>query len=374
MSQEHQEVKINWNKLDKFTALPFEISSICQYAGKTLSLHHKVLYSYFAKLQADGKLNENGYASYETLIQRFGIGSRNTLTKYIDYLVNLGLLVKHSENGNCNTYEVKPLQADLVSYPAKSHRADSNKARREKQKQKEQAKEDKPKKVDNYLIIVKQRKLYEDNPEKLKAWNKFAIGFDKDNREITKQDIVDFTRSYQETLEPATAKPEPFVFTSEQWVFTPTLDDHVDPDMDPWGDEEEGLEQCAEDFVLPATTPDVESGFNSDRVTDSNNDDSKQWLLAYLERGGIRADADYANRAQGAGYFLNPLTHRLETLDNDEVISALAGLVFRDWIDQLDATTASRVKLKIEGENVPAPTPEPEQHQEDDELDDQIPF
>lgn len=367
MSQEQQEtVAINWNKLDKFTALPYEISSICQYGGKTLSLHHKVLYSYLAKLQSDGKLNENGYASYETLIQRFGIGSRNTLTKYIDYLVSLGLLVKHFENGSCNTYEVKHIKADLVSYPAKSHRADSNKARRENQNQQEQAKEPKPKKVNNFPTAKKYRQLWEDDPEKLRAWNKYAIKFDKENREITNQDIVDFTRSYQKTLEPA--KPE-------QFVFTPSIQDHVDENMDVWGDEEEGLEQCAADFVLQDAELTPESDFNSDRVTDSNNDDPKRWLLDYLESEGIKADKEYANRAQGAGYFLNPLSHRLETLDNDEVIAALAGLVFRDWIDQLDTTTASRVKLKLIGESIPAPTPAaPQQHEEDEELDDEFPF
>ncbi|WP_021023925.1 DUF6945 domain-containing protein [Salinivibrio costicola] len=181
--------------------------------------------------------------------------------------------------------------------------------------------------------------------------------------------------------EPVTAQPEPFVFNSKQWSFTPSIDDHVDPEMGVWGEEEEeGLEQSAEDFVLHDAELTNESDFNSDSVTScnnvasSNNDDPKQWLLDYLESNGIKADEDYANRAQGAGYFLNPLSHRLDTLDNDEVISALAGLVFRGWFDQMDDSTASRVKLKIEGENVPAPTPEPEQHQEDDELDDQIPF
>lgn len=301
MSQEHEKtVAINWNKLDKFTALPYEISSICMYAGKKLSAEHKNLYCYLAKLQADGKLNGNGFASYETIMQRFGIGSHKTLTKYLDHFVNVGLLIKEEQDGSCNTYEVKPLKQHLVSYPAKSHTADSNKARREKQKEQVSEVKDKPKKVDNYPIIVKQRKLYEDNPEKLKAWNKYAIKFDKANREITKQDVVDFTSSYQETLEPATAKPEPFVFTSKQWVFTPSTSDHVDRNLDVWGEEEEGLEQCAEDFVLHDAELTNESDFNSDRVTDGDKD-----KLLPLFADSVSLDVD----GKGVGWFAGALVN-----------------------------------------------------------------
>ncbi|MCY9879549.1 hypothetical protein OTK59_23690, partial [Vibrio natriegens] len=181
-------LKIDWDKLKTFTLIPIEVSSICKYNGKKFSADHKNIYSYFHKLQHDGKLNDTGYASFDSLMKRFGIGSKGSLTGFINHLVEVGLLIRHKEgNGTRNRYEVKDIDLELATYPSKSHVADSNKNKLQ------------DKKANNYLLAKKYRAILKDG--KLKAFNQWIWKADQDGIQLTAEDYAIWSKDYADTKE-----------------------------------------------------------------------------------------------------------------------------------------------------------------------------
>ncbi|ENS5062704.1 hypothetical protein ACE1HO_003485 [Vibrio cholerae] len=194
MQDSNNYLKINWGEKQTHTQIPVSISSICKYKGKKLSTDHKLIYCYLHKLQFDGKINNSGVASFDAILNRFGIGSKGTLTGYIDHLVDVGLLVKKCEgNGHRNTYQVLDLDLDLITYPSKSHTKDSNKNKR------------KEKKVNNFPLIKKYRAILEG--DKLKAFNKWAYQADLDGLKLDSGKIQEFLRSLEQTT-PTEQTPE----------------------------------------------------------------------------------------------------------------------------------------------------------------------
>ncbi|MCF7456141.1 hypothetical protein [Vibrio sp. A1-1] len=186
-------LKIDWDKLKTFTLIPLEVSSICKYNGKKLSADHKNIYSYFHKLQHDGKLNDTGYASFDSLMKRFGIGSKGSLTGFINHLVDIGLLVRHKEgNGTRNRYEVKDIDLELATYPSKSHVAGSN-------KNKVSINNLQDKKANNYLLAKKYRAILKG--DKLKAFNQWIWKADQEGIQLTAQDYATWSKSYADTEE-----------------------------------------------------------------------------------------------------------------------------------------------------------------------------
>ncbi|EOX4797689.1 hypothetical protein ACIL2P_000558 [Vibrio alginolyticus] len=180
----NNKLQIDWDKLKTFTLIPLEVSSICKYNGKKFSADHKNIYSYFHKLQHDGKLNDTGYASFDSLMKRFGIGSKGSLTGFINHLVDVGLLIRHKEgNGTRNRYEVKDIDLELATYPSKSHVADSNKT--------------KNKKANNYLLANKYRAILKG--DKLKAFNQWVYKSDQEGIQLTSQDYATWSKSYTNT-------------------------------------------------------------------------------------------------------------------------------------------------------------------------------
>ncbi|MBS9999863.1 hypothetical protein J4H39_21635 [Vibrio alginolyticus] len=186
-------LKIDWDKLKTFTLIPLEVSSICKYNGKKLSADHKNIYSYFHKLQHDGKLNDTGYASFDSLMKRFGIGSKGSLTGFINHLVDIGLLVRHKEgNGTRNRYEVKDIDLELATYPSKSHVAGSN-------KNKFSSNNLQDKKANNYLLAKKYRAILKG--DKLKAFNQWIWKADQEGVQLTAQDYAIWSKHYADTEE-----------------------------------------------------------------------------------------------------------------------------------------------------------------------------
>ncbi|EJA7359175.1 hypothetical protein P7M37_20125 [Vibrio parahaemolyticus] len=184
-------LKIDWDKLKTFTLIPLEVSSICKYNGKKLSADHKNIYSYFHKLQHDGKLNDTGYASFDSLMKRFGIGSKGSLTGFINHLVDIGLLVRHKEgNGTRNRYEVKDIDLELATYPSKSHVAGSN-------KNKFSSNNLQDKKANNYLLAKKYRAILKG--DKLKAFNQWIWKADQEGVQLTAQDYATWSKNYADT-------------------------------------------------------------------------------------------------------------------------------------------------------------------------------
>ncbi|HHF2879429.1 TPA: hypothetical protein ACPJZV_000684 [Vibrio diabolicus] len=180
----NNKLQIDWDKLKTFTLIPIEVSSICKYNGKKFSADHKNIYSYFHKLQHDGKLNDTGYASFDSLMKRFGIGSKGSLTGFINHLVDVGLLIRHKEgNGTRNRYEVKDIDLGLATYPSKSHVADSNKT--------------KNKKANNYLLAKKYRAILKG--DKLKAFSQWIWKADQEGIQLTSQDYATWSKSYTNT-------------------------------------------------------------------------------------------------------------------------------------------------------------------------------
>lgn len=232
----NNELNINWANLEGFTSIPLEISSICKYKGKKFSSDHKSIYSYLSKLQYDGKLNKAGFQSYDTLMARFGIGSKGSLTGYIDHLVKVGLLIKSEvKKGVTNQYEVMPLLLEHITYPAKSHRADSNKIKRETKKA-IQVEQDTPKKVNNYPILQKYRKIYDG--DKLKAFNKWGYEQDKADVQIKTSSVQEWSRVYESSLNAAqkSSFAESQVSEKRTWKFTPSSHvlelEYDEPDYD----------------------------------------------------------------------------------------------------------------------------------------------
>lgn len=132
MENSNNYLKIDWSKLNKpFLQIPSEILTICKYNGKKLNSDHKLIYTYLCTLDNHGKLNDSGLASFDNLMKTFGIGSKGSLTGYIQHLVDVDLLEKSEKVlGARNHYTVKPVDLNLVSYGSKSHVADSNKNKR----------------------------------------------------------------------------------------------------------------------------------------------------------------------------------------------------------------------------------------------------
>lgn len=185
-------LKIDWDKLKTFTLIPLEVSSICKYNGKKLSADHKNIYSYFHKLQYDEKLNDTGYASFDSLMKRFGIGSKGSLTGFINHLVDVGLLIRHKEgNGTRNRYEVKDIDLSLATYPSKSHVADSNKNKKHNNPQ--------DKKANNYPLAKKYREILKG--DKLKAFNQWIWKADQEGIQLTAQDYATWSKHYDDTEE-----------------------------------------------------------------------------------------------------------------------------------------------------------------------------
>ncbi len=132
MENSNNYLKIDWSKLNKpFLQIPSEILTICKYNGKKLNSDHKLIYTYLCTLDNHGKLNDSGLASFDNLMKTFGIGSKGSLTGYIQHLVDVDLIEKSEKVlGARNHYTVKPVDLNLVSYGSKSHVADSNKNKR----------------------------------------------------------------------------------------------------------------------------------------------------------------------------------------------------------------------------------------------------
>ncbi|EMG1954532.1 hypothetical protein V4Z26_000527 [Vibrio alginolyticus] len=220
----NNKLQIDWDKLKTFTLIPLEVSSICKYNGKKFSADHKNIYSYFHKLQHDGKLNDTGYASFDSLMKRFGIGSKGSLTGFINHLVDVGLLIRHKEgNGTRNRYEVKDIDLELATYPSKSHVADSNKT--------------KNKKANNYLLAEKYRAILKG--DKLKAFNQWMWKADQEGIQLTSQDYATWSKSYTNTkqCEPHFEEMTPcdgtenyaaLVPNSEDFDLTPAPDNYSD--------------------------------------------------------------------------------------------------------------------------------------------------
>lgn len=199
MSEQKETLTINWNKLNSFTAIPVDISSICKYKGKKFSTDHKLIYSYLSKLDYDGHLNstsKKGLQSFEAMMQRFGIGSKGSLSGYIQHLIDVGLLEKiDNGNGNANGYIVKPIIIDLISSRSKSHTSDSN-------KNKQELSPTKPK-VNNFMVTKKWRNTFEGDPILLKEFNRWMYQNDNDNIEIKDHDVREWKLS-QQNPEPST--------------------------------------------------------------------------------------------------------------------------------------------------------------------------
>ncbi|MDF5542646.1 hypothetical protein P3707_17175 [Vibrio parahaemolyticus] len=224
-------LKIDWDKLKTFTLIPLEVSSICKYNGKKLSADHKNIYSYFHKLQHDGKLNDTGYASFDSLMKRFGIGSKGSLTGFINHLVDIGLLVKHKEgNGTRNRYEVKDIDLELATYPSKSHVAGSN-------KNKVSINNLQDKKANNYLLAKKYRAILKG--DKLKAFNQWIWKADQEGIQLTAQDYATWSKHYADTEErkqhfedmtpcDGTENYAALVPNSEDFDLTPAPDNYSD--------------------------------------------------------------------------------------------------------------------------------------------------
>ncbi|EPU5968964.1 hypothetical protein ACVX70_001120 [Vibrio alginolyticus] len=220
----NNKLQIDWDKLKTFTLIPLEVSSICKYNGKKFSADHKNIYSYFHKLQHDGKLNDTGYASFDSLMKRFGIGSKGSLTGFINHLVDVGLLIRHKEgNGTRNRYEVKDIVLDLATYPSKSHVADSNKT--------------KNKKANNYLLAEKYRAILKG--DKLKAFNQWIWKADQEGIQLTSQDYATWSKHYAaaeehkthfEAMTPCdgTENYAALVPNSEDFDLTPAPDNYSD--------------------------------------------------------------------------------------------------------------------------------------------------
>ncbi|EGQ7683742.1 hypothetical protein IZS58_004694 [Vibrio parahaemolyticus] len=220
----NNKLQIDWDKLKTFTLIPLEVSSICKYNGKKFSADHKNIYSYFHKLQHDGKLNDTGYASFDSLMKRFGIGSKGSLTGFINHLVDVGLLIRHKEgNGTRNRYEVKDIDLELATYPSKSHVADSNKT--------------KNKKANNYLLAEKYRAILKG--DKLKAFNQWIWKADQEGIQLTSQDYATWSKHYAageehkthfEDMTPCdgTENYAALVPNSEDFDLTPAPDNYSD--------------------------------------------------------------------------------------------------------------------------------------------------
>ncbi|WP_025626788.1 hypothetical protein [Vibrio parahaemolyticus] len=233
-------LKIDWDKLKTFTLIPLEVSSICKYNGKKLSADHKNIYSYFHKLQHDGKLNDTGYASFDSLMKRFGIGSKGSLTGFINHLVEVGLLIRHKEgNGTRNRYEVKDIDLSLASYPSKSHVADSNKNKLQ------------DKKANNYLLAKKYRAILKDG--KLKAFNQWIWKADQDGIQLTAEDYAIWSKDYADTEErkPYSEKMEHCDGSEDHFTqLTPFEDFNLPPAPDNYNDSSEANQGFIEDINI----------------------------------------------------------------------------------------------------------------------------
>lgn len=85
-----------------------EVYKIKKIKGITFNLTHKSVYCFLLNYQMmTGKV----FPSYKHLQDNLGIGSDNTIKKYLDELENMGLLKAISRKGTSNIYELVTLEA-----------------------------------------------------------------------------------------------------------------------------------------------------------------------------------------------------------------------------------------------------------------------
>lgn len=93
----------NNNKSEQFLQIQFDILAIKKINNITFSDSEKLLYCYLRSWQqTTGKV----FPSYAKLMDVFGVGSTDTITKRLDKLEALGLLKVTRTKGEVNKYQV----------------------------------------------------------------------------------------------------------------------------------------------------------------------------------------------------------------------------------------------------------------------------
>lgn len=306
-------LQIDFNKLDSFTALPAVVSSICKYNNKKLSTDHKLIYVYLAKLEHDGFLNNStkkGLQSFDAIMQRFGYGSKGSLTGYIQHLVDVGLLEKTDNgNGHANSYSINPINIDLVSYPAASHQKGSNKNKRS------QAKEvsTEPKKVNNYPVAKRYREAFQHDSKLLKAFNCWMMTNDEENIQVSSNDVLEWKNSLKaNTDETVIATP----FNERKFSFVPTPIDPDFIDMAMVQDDCEQINECHEDITQVDTS--ILKTYLNPNVVDEHPSKGLGWFCSWIfNKDSSKRDCiDYLSiiKKRGAWNDFKPTQDQLNSL------------------------------------------------------------
>lgn len=306
MENSNNYLKINWSELTQgYLQIPPEILEICKYNGKKFSSDHKMIYTYLCKLDYCGKLNDSGIASFDTMMSVFGIGSKGSLTGYIQHLVDVGLLEKgETKKGQRNIYNVKLINLDLVSKGSKSHVADSNKNKRGAQNT------EPPKKPSNFMFAKTNREKLAilGDTDKL---NKFNSWFARQDNKGVKLGSRDYERfliecGYIEPQEVAITQslPKPFSLKAGETQndydhafdgIEPTFEDVPTSEEEPKKDEpQEVVEVVTHQEVVKPITPVV------------CGDKSK--LLKCFRPNIDISEIDISGR--GIGFFAKPLHNK----------------------------------------------------------------
>lgn len=97
-------------ELDKgFLIIPVEVLTTCKVSSKPFSFAEKCIYSYLLHWSNN---SDKVFPSTRKICMDLGIGSRNSLSKYIGKLEEKGLVSIIKEKGKSSLYTVLPLPQD----------------------------------------------------------------------------------------------------------------------------------------------------------------------------------------------------------------------------------------------------------------------
>ncbi|EOW9352790.1 hypothetical protein ACOB3G_002344 [Vibrio cholerae] len=188
MQDSNNYLKINWYDMGAeggFTQLPYQVSKLNKVKGKEFNLQSKILWSYLASQSLKyGKSHVT--ISQEALCTRFGV-SRDTMRKWLATLKEKHNLIHYeTEKGKTSKIEVYEIPlGDGTDTPSKSEFQGSNNRKTHE-------------KPNNFMIAKKYRKLFEDEPDKVKALNKFIMEADKNGVKLDSGKIQEFFRSLEQ--------------------------------------------------------------------------------------------------------------------------------------------------------------------------------
>ncbi|EPM7840903.1 hypothetical protein ACTQ65_003423 [Vibrio cholerae] len=200
MQDSNNYLKINWYDMGAeggFTQLPYQVSKLNKVKGKEFNLQSKILWSYLASQSLKyGKSHVT--ISQEALCTRFGV-SRDTMRKWLATLKEKHNLIHYeTEKGKTSKIEVYEIPlGDGTDTASKSEFQGSNNRKTHE-------------KPNNFMIAKKYRKLFEDEPDKVKAFNKFVYQADQDGVKLDSGKIQEFLRSLEQTTptEPTPEQPK----------------------------------------------------------------------------------------------------------------------------------------------------------------------